>query len=131
MKGRTWQDDLVSAVDLGFANKGWRVRLKSRQEDIINVGPLPTDIATHGVAPSSIVTLLWDTAVTSATEERIPHFLVNKLSKFIIIIMSVLLETSLGDIVIDLFTDEAPCTCFNFLKLCQMKFYNSSLFHAV
>ena len=45
--------------------------------------------------------------------------------------MSVLLETSLGDVVIDLFTDEAPMACFNFIQLCQMKFYNSSLFHGV
>ena len=33
--------------------------------------------------------------------------------------MSVLLETSLGDIVIDLFCDQAPLACENFLKLCK------------
>ena len=42
--------------------------------------------------------------------------------------MSVLLETSKGDIVIDLFVDKAPQICFNFLKLCQTKFYNDALF---
>jgi hypothetical protein len=33
--------------------------------------------------------------------------------------MAVLLETSKGDIVIDLYVDEAPSTCKNFLKLCK------------
>ena len=32
--------------------------------------------------------------------------------------MSVLIETSMGDIVIDLFTDLCPNACKNFLKLC-------------
>ncbi|KAK6496567.1 Peptidyl-prolyl cis-trans isomerase cyp6 [Arthrobotrys musiformis] len=40
--------------------------------------------------------------------------------------MSVLLETSAGDIVIDLFVDDAPKTCLNFLKLCKVKYYNFS-----
>ncbi|CCG80675.1 putative RNA binding protein [Taphrina deformans PYCC 5710] len=38
--------------------------------------------------------------------------------------MSVLLETSAGDLVIDLLLEEAPKTCLNFLKLCKSKFYN-------
>lgn len=33
--------------------------------------------------------------------------------------MSVLLETSKGDIVIDLFCNECPVACKNFLKLCK------------
>ncbi|KAL8239139.1 hypothetical protein R6Q59_015706 [Mikania micrantha] len=45
--------------------------------------------------------------------------------------MSVLLVTSLGDIVIDLHTDRCPLTCKNFLKLCKMKYYNGCLFHTV
>eukprot|EP01083_Nonionella_stella_P108388 315248_1 len=45
--------------------------------------------------------------------------------------MAVVLETSLGNIVIDLFTDEAPKTCLNFLKLCTIKYYNNCLFHSV
>lgn len=45
--------------------------------------------------------------------------------------MAVLLETSLGDIVIDLKVDEAPRACTNFLKLCKMKYYNNSLIHTV
>lgn len=40
--------------------------------------------------------------------------------------MSVLLETSLGDIVIDLLTEDAPKSCENFLKLCRVKYYNFS-----
>ncbi|KAI9596291.1 cyclophilin-like domain-containing protein [Syncephalis fuscata] len=38
--------------------------------------------------------------------------------------MSVLLETSLGDLVIDLEVDRCPRTCLNFLKLCKIKYYN-------
>jgi peptidyl-prolyl cis-trans isomerase-like 4 len=33
--------------------------------------------------------------------------------------MAVLLETSKGDIVIDLFVEDCPMTCKNFLKLCK------------
>ncbi|XP_074296098.1 peptidyl-prolyl cis-trans isomerase CYP59-like isoform X1 [Silene latifolia] len=39
--------------------------------------------------------------------------------------------TSLGDLVIDLFTDRCPFTCKNFLKLCKIKYYNGCLFHTV
>ena len=42
--------------------------------------------------------------------------------------MSVLLETSFGDLVIDLNTEKCPNACFNFLKLCKLKHYNNSLF---
>ncbi|KAI9848304.1 MAG: Peptidyl-prolyl cis-trans isomerase cyp6 [Sclerophora amabilis] len=38
--------------------------------------------------------------------------------------MSVLLETSVGDIVIDLLVDYAPRSCENFVKLCKVKYYN-------
>ncbi|KAK8204390.1 Peptidyl-prolyl cis-trans isomerase-like 4 [Zalaria obscura] len=40
--------------------------------------------------------------------------------------MSCLLETSAGDITIDLYVDEAPKACENFLKLCKIKYYNYS-----
>ncbi|KAF2765221.1 cyclophilin-like protein [Teratosphaeria nubilosa] len=40
--------------------------------------------------------------------------------------MSVLLETSAGDIIIDLFINDAPKCCENFLKLCKIKYYNFS-----
>lgn len=45
--------------------------------------------------------------------------------------MSVLLETSLGDIVIDLFYEKCPLASKNFLKLCKLKFYNNALFFDV
>lgn len=45
--------------------------------------------------------------------------------------MSVLLETSVGDIIIDLYTDQCPNTCRNFLKLCKVKYYNGVVFHNV
>lgn len=45
--------------------------------------------------------------------------------------MSVLLETSAGDIVIDLLVEHAPKLCENFLKLCKTKYYNFSPVHSV
>lgn len=33
--------------------------------------------------------------------------------------MAVLLETSKGDMVVDLYTEECPIACKNFLKLCK------------
>jgi peptidyl-prolyl cis-trans isomerase-like 4 len=44
---------------------------------------------------------------------------------------AVLLETSIGDIVIDLKTDDAPKACLNFLKLCKLKYFNNCLFFKV
>ncbi|KAJ5144719.1 hypothetical protein N7448_002111 [Penicillium atrosanguineum] len=43
--------------------------------------------------------------------------------------MSALLETSLGDIVIDLLVDDSPPRLF--LKLCKLKYYNFSPVHSV
>ncbi|ODQ80341.1 hypothetical protein BABINDRAFT_166680 [Babjeviella inositovora NRRL Y-12698] len=40
--------------------------------------------------------------------------------------MSVLLQTSAGDIVIDLFVKESPRACLNFLKLCKHRYYDFS-----
>jgi hypothetical protein len=45
--------------------------------------------------------------------------------------MSVMLETSVGDVIIDLYTDKCPNTTRNFLKLCKCKYYNGVLFHNV
>ncbi|KAH0709020.1 hypothetical protein KY284_010447 [Solanum tuberosum] len=45
--------------------------------------------------------------------------------------MSVMIVTSLGDMVVDLFTDRCPLTCKNFLKLCNIKYYHNCLFHTV
>ena len=45
--------------------------------------------------------------------------------------MAVLLETSKGDVVVDLLTEDAPLACKNFLKLCKIKYYNNCLFHNV
>ena len=45
--------------------------------------------------------------------------------------MSVLLETSLGDLVIDLYYEKCPLACTNFIKLCKLKFYNHSIFFMI
>lgn len=45
--------------------------------------------------------------------------------------MSVLLTTSVGEIVIDLFIEECPQACENFLKLCAIKYYHQSLIYNV
>lgn len=42
--------------------------------------------------------------------------------------MSVLFETSIGDIVIDLEVESCPKTCENFLKLCKIYYYNLNAF---
>jgi cyclophilin family peptidyl-prolyl cis-trans isomerase len=42
--------------------------------------------------------------------------------------MSVLLETSVGDLVIDLEVEACPETCNNFLKLCKVFYYNLNAF---
>lgn len=38
--------------------------------------------------------------------------------------MSLIIETSIGDLTIDLFTKERPKACYNFLKLCKIKYFN-------
>ncbi|KAH9983210.1 cyclophilin-like domain-containing protein [Russula compacta] len=45
--------------------------------------------------------------------------------------MSLLLETSLGDIVIDLEVEACPKVCENFLKLCKVYYYNLNAFFNV
>jgi peptidyl-prolyl cis-trans isomerase-like 4 len=45
--------------------------------------------------------------------------------------MSVLLETSAGELVIDLFVEEAPLATKNFIKLCKIKYYHGCLFFNV
>ncbi|KAJ7632333.1 cyclophilin-like domain-containing protein [Roridomyces roridus] len=45
--------------------------------------------------------------------------------------MSVLLETTLGDLVIDLEVEACPKTCENFLKLCKVYYYNLNAFFNV
>ncbi len=44
---------------------------------------------------------------------------------------SVLIQTSMGDMVVDLFADKAPKTVRNFLKLSSKKFYDGLIFHRV
>ncbi|KAG5684420.1 hypothetical protein PVAND_013654 [Polypedilum vanderplanki] len=45
--------------------------------------------------------------------------------------MSVVIETTVGDITVDLYLKERPKTCLNFLKLCKLKYYNFNLFHTI
>ncbi|RLN89402.1 hypothetical protein BBJ28_00003938, partial [Nothophytophthora sp. Chile5] len=45
--------------------------------------------------------------------------------------MSVLVETTLGALVLDLFVDECPLAATNFLKLCKTKYYHGCLFFNV
>ena len=42
--------------------------------------------------------------------------------------MSVLIETSLGDIVVDLYYKQCPKAYQNFISLCRIKYYNNCLF---
>ncbi|XP_061714704.1 peptidyl-prolyl cis-trans isomerase-like 3 [Cydia pomonella] len=43
--------------------------------------------------------------------------------------MSVTLHTDVGDIKIELFCEQCPRTCENFLALCASDYYNGCLFH--
>uniref|UniRef100_A0A0P4WRK9 Peptidyl-prolyl cis-trans isomerase n=1 Tax=Scylla olivacea TaxID=85551 RepID=A0A0P4WRK9_SCYOL len=43
--------------------------------------------------------------------------------------MSVTLHTDVGDIKIELFCEQCPKTCENFLALCASGYYNGNLFH--
>uniref|UniRef100_A0A1I8AHA7 Peptidyl-prolyl cis-trans isomerase n=1 Tax=Steinernema glaseri TaxID=37863 RepID=A0A1I8AHA7_9BILA len=45
--------------------------------------------------------------------------------------MSVLIETTVGDLVVDLFVKQRPKCCTNFLKLCKIKYYNLNQFHSI
>lgn len=45
--------------------------------------------------------------------------------------MSVVIETTLGDLTVDLYLTERPRACLNFLKLCKLKYYNYNLFHTI
>lgn len=44
---------------------------------------------------------------------------------------SVLLETSMGAIVVELYTHEAPKTCENFIGLTKRKYYDGTIFHRI
>ena len=46
-------------------------------------------------------------------------------------IMSVVVETTIGDMTIDLMIRERPKSSFNFVKLCKTKYYNCCLFHRI
>lgn len=45
--------------------------------------------------------------------------------------MSVVIETTIGDVTVDLHMKARPRTCMNFLKLCKMKYYNFCLLFSV
>jgi peptidyl-prolyl cis-trans isomerase-like 4 len=45
--------------------------------------------------------------------------------------MSVLLQTNIGALTIDLFVKERPRTASNFIKLCKIKYYKDCIFHNV
>lgn len=45
--------------------------------------------------------------------------------------MAVVIETTLGDITVDLYVEQRPRASQNFLKLCKLKYYNFNLFHSI
>ncbi|EGR34357.1 protein kinase domain protein [Ichthyophthirius multifiliis] len=54
-----------------------------------------------------------------------------KILIYIYIFMAVILETSIGDLTIDLYTEDAPLASKNFIKLCKRKHYNNALFYDI
>nr|CAG4648046.1 EOG090X0971 [Moina brachiata]SVE93113.1 EOG090X0971 [Moina brachiata] len=45
--------------------------------------------------------------------------------------MALIIETTKGDMIVDLYTKARPKTCMNFLKLCKIKYFNFNTFHQV
>ncbi|XP_065076924.1 peptidyl-prolyl cis-trans isomerase sig-7 [Ochlerotatus camptorhynchus] len=45
--------------------------------------------------------------------------------------MAVVIETTIGDVTVDLYLTERPRAALNFLKLCKLKYYNFNLFHTI
>ena len=45
--------------------------------------------------------------------------------------MAVLLDSSAGELVVDLYAEDCPLAAKNFLKLCKIKYYNGCLFYNV
>ena len=43
----------------------------------------------------------------------------------------IIIKTNIGNIELELFSDKAPKTCANFLKLIKAKYYNDTIFHRV
>ncbi|CAF4999150.1 unnamed protein product, partial [Rotaria socialis] len=43
----------------------------------------------------------------------------------------VILDTTVGDIEIELFSKECPLACRNFLQLCMNGYYDGTIFHRV
>ncbi|XP_054153988.1 peptidyl-prolyl cis-trans isomerase-like 1 [Oppia nitens] len=44
---------------------------------------------------------------------------------------SAILETSMGEVVIELYWSESPKTCKNFAELCRRGYYNNTKFHRI
>src|SRR3989338_7499337 len=68
-----------------------------------------------------IVLIVFITNKISSTQDMTPP----------ITSQQVILHTNLGDITLELFTDQAPKTVANFVKLARSGFYNGTLFHRV
>ena len=48
---------------------------------------------------------------------------------YLISVQAVTLHTDLGDLKLELFCENCPKTCENFLALCASDYYNSTVFH--
>jgi len=70
-----------------------------------------------------IITLLIGYASNNKTINRNNMIKINN--------QTIIIETSLGNIVIELYSDKAPKTVDNFLKLTQSGFYDNTKFHRV
>lgn len=44
---------------------------------------------------------------------------------------NVLLETSMGTVVLELYTEHAPKTCQNFTTLAERNYYDGTIFHRI
>ena len=111
---------LIAAGWLATATSGKQATAPSQREKFQR-----TTAGTGSKSPHSSLVILLAGAPLRSTPAR------RRAKGLCVAAMSVLLETSKGDIVIDLHCEDCPIACKNFLKLCKIKYYNFSLFHNV
>ena len=63
------------------------------------------------------------------THDSVIKMLANFHFFYLISVQAVTLHTDLGDLKLELFCENCPKTCENFLALCASDYYNSTVFH--
>lgn len=99
-----------------------------RSDDAIKLGD---ELITGGVAGSLFETAAKSDKISITTRELLEELFVRFNQHKLDTNPQVKIETSKGDIVIELFEDEAPNTVANFISLVEKNFYDGLKFHRV